>query len=229
VNVSTTRRRVKLSCVAINTPLDSQNIHAKFHRRRPSGLVALGFWKCWHRTDGRTDGRLNFDRFYWSSRRDTKFSVRYVSRCWRTCDVRMSTWAAAATAADADWSTSSSRRWSRLSRLFVLRCLTNSCSRWWIFSRDRLSSTSWLFNYHTSHSLGGLKTTVGWSCPFLLPVYTSPFPPSFVFQPLPFPVLFIQPPFPSLGVSSINPATWSGKFLLYIRVRSPNSYWCILS
>jgi len=23
--------------------------HAKFRRRRPSNLVALGFWKCWHR------------------------------------------------------------------------------------------------------------------------------------------------------------------------------------
>ena len=37
---------------------DPQNIHDRFHRPQPSGLRALGFWKCWHRMDTRKDGHL---------------------------------------------------------------------------------------------------------------------------------------------------------------------------
>jgi len=35
----------------------------KFRRRRPSGLGALGFRKCWHCMDARTDART-FDWIY---------------------------------------------------------------------------------------------------------------------------------------------------------------------
>jgi len=38
---------------------DPRNIRAKCHRRRPSGLGALGFRKCWHRRGGRTDERTH--------------------------------------------------------------------------------------------------------------------------------------------------------------------------
>ena len=34
---------------------DPQNTPSKFHRRSPSGVRDLGFWKCWHCMDGRTD------------------------------------------------------------------------------------------------------------------------------------------------------------------------------
>jgi len=47
-------RNSKFHFLQVVSP-DPQNTCAKFHRRRPSGLEALGFWICWHRTDRWTD------------------------------------------------------------------------------------------------------------------------------------------------------------------------------